>query len=229
MVMGITLNEIAEIHPTLYHMAEFGSWPSIRRHGLLSTTALLDLYAINGKSRTRIESERRRNMVPITSTKGDSACIRDQRPMSDTKLAGCLRDGLTPRDWYRLLNGKVFFWLTEARLETLLAAYSDRPQLVLEVDTSALLGKHGGRVFLTPMNTGCTSPMAFPRGLDSFLPPHAYPFEENRRKKGGKIKSIVELTVDYSVPDIADFTVRATHREFENGRSAIREVVYDRR
>lgn len=147
--------------------------------------------------------------------------------MSDKKLAGCLRDGLTPQDWYRMLNRKVFFWLTEARLETLLAAYSDRTQLVLEIDTAAMLRKHGNKVLLTPMNTGCTSPMAFPRGVDSFLPPHAYPFEENRRKKGGRAKAIVELTVDYAVPDIADFTVRATNREFKNGKSAVKKVVFE--
>jgi hypothetical protein len=227
--MGITLKEIAELHPRLYHMAEYGSWPSIRDNGLLSTTALLDLYTIKGESRTTIESTLRRNMVQVKGRKGETAWIRDQRPMSDKKLAGCLRDGLTPTDWYRMLNGKVFFWLTEARLETLLAAYGDRPQLVLEVDTAALLDEHSIKISLTPMNTGCTSPMAFPRGLDSFLSPGAYPFEENKRKKGGKTKAIVELTVDYSVPDIAAFTRRATHREVENGESKVIEVVYERR
>ena len=225
--MGVTLDEIAEIHPRLYHMAEQGSWPSICKHGLLSTTALLDLFAIEGQERFRIESELRRGMVPITNNSGESAWIRDQRPMNK-KLAGCLQDGLEPEDWYRILNRRIFFWLTEARLETLLAAYSDRPQLVLEVDTAALLAKYGGKVLLTPMNTGCTSPMAFPRGLDSFLPPHAYPFEENRLKKGGKTKAIVELTVEYAVPDIVVFVVRATHREFEDERSVVREIVYER-
>jgi hypothetical protein len=71
--------------------------------------------------------------------------------------------------------------------------------------------------------------MAFPRGLESFLSPRDYPFEENRRKKGGRRKAIVELTVEYSVPDIVDFTIRATHREFENGASRIVEVVHERR
>jgi hypothetical protein len=98
---------------------------------------------------------------------------------------------------------------------------------VLEVDTAALLDKHGAKTSLTPTNTGCTSPMAFPRGLDSFLSPGAYLFGENKRKKGGKTKAIVELTVDYSVPDIAAFTRRATHREIENGKSKVTEVVYD--
>jgi hypothetical protein len=226
--MGITLKEIAELHPRLYHMAEHGSWPSIRENGLLSTTALLDLYAIKGESRATIESMLRKNMVQVKGKKGETAWIRDQRPMSDKKLAGCLRDGLTPTDWYRMLNGRVFFWLTEARLETLLGAYGDRPQLVLEVDTAAMLDEHGATTSLTPMNTGCTSPMAFPRGLDSFLSPGMYPFEENKQKKGGKTKAIVELTVDYSVPDIAALTRRATHRKIENGKSKVIEVVYER-
>jgi hypothetical protein len=227
--MGIAFEEIAAIHPRLFHMAEYGSWRSIRKQGLLSTSALLDLYAIEGKHRVDIESKLRRDMVQVQGQDGGVAWIRDQRPMSDKKLAGCLRDGLTPTDWYRMLNGRVFFWLTEARLETLLAAYKDRPQLVLEVDTAALLDKHGAETTLTPMNTGCTSPMAFPRGLESFLSPRDYPFEENRRKKGGRTKAIVELTVEYSVPDIVDFTIRATHREFENGASRIVEVVHERR
>ena len=55
-----------------------------------------------------------------------------------------------------------------------------------------------------------------------------YPFEENRKKKGGTTKAIVELTVEYAVPDIADFTVRATHRAFENGKSVIQELVHRR-
>ena len=33
-------------YPTLYHMAEDGSWESIQRHGLLSTSALLDRFEI---------------------------------------------------------------------------------------------------------------------------------------------------------------------------------------
>jgi hypothetical protein len=38
----------------------------------------------------------------------------------------------------------------------------------------------------------------------------------------------VELTVDYSVPDIAALTRRATHRKIENRKSKVIEVVYER-
>jgi hypothetical protein len=226
--MPISLAEIANIHPKLFHMAQFGSWPLIRAQGLLSTSALLDLYGIDGNERARIECSLRRKPVQITTADGNSAWIRDQRPMSEGKLASCLKDGLTPTQWFRMLNERVFFWLTEARLKTLMQAYSDSPQLILEVDTSALLATHGDKVYLTPMNTGCTSPMAFPRGLSSFLPPNEYPFIENCKKKGGRQKAIVELTVLRSVPNIADLTIRANHREIRDGEFAALKTLYER-
>lgn len=226
--MGISYDEIAELHPILYHMAEFGIWESIRKHGLLSTSALLDLFGISGHARQNIEECRRRTSIPISDRQHGRAVIRDQRPMSDSKLAKCLRGGLTPRDWYRILNAKVFFWLTEARLLTLMKAYADTEHLVLEIDTAELLRRCGSCVMLTPMNTGTTTPMAFPRSLATFQPPHKYRFEINRKKKGGARKAIVELTVEHSVPNISDFTVRATHRRFENGSSLITENLFEK-
>jgi hypothetical protein len=228
MVVGVTLDKIVELHPVLYHMAEFGTWESIRTHGLLSTSALLDLFGYTGEKRANIEQCRRRTSIPITNDQHGNAVIRDQRPMSDSKLAKCLRDGLTPTDWYRILNGKVFFWLTEARLLTLMKAYADSEHLVLEVDTRELLRTCGDNVMLAPMNTGTTNPMAHPRGLATFQPPHRYRFEMNRKRKGGPRKAIVELTVNHSVCKISDFTVRATHRRYENGRAPITEIVFAR-
>ncbi len=225
--MGITLEKIAAIHPQLYHMAQFGSWPSIRDHGLLSTSALLDLFSIDDRERPTIEDERRGRTIEITDGNGAVAYIRDQRPMSDKKLASCLEDGLLPRDWYRILNRKVFFWLTKKRLETLMGAYSDEPHLVLEIDTEKLLSIHGHEVLLAPMNTGCTSPMAFPRGTNTFLRPEDYDFEGNRRKKGGPTKAIVELTVEYSVPDIAACTSRASHQQIEKGELELIEMLHE--
>ncbi len=226
--MGISHERIAELHPVLYHMAEFGTWDSIQKYGLLSTSALLDLFGKVGTEREQIESCRRKISIPISDTTHGKVVIRDQRPMSDSKLAKCLRGGLTPTDWYRILNGKVFFWLTEPRLITLMKAYADSDHLVLEVDTHELLSRWGDSVLLTPMNTGTTKPMAFPRGLSTFQPPHRYRFDMYKKRKGGARKAIVELTVSNSVPDIAEFTVRATHRRYDNERALITQVVFTR-
>jgi hypothetical protein len=209
-------------------MAQMGSWESVRSNGLLSTTALLDRYGTDGPGRHAIEEQLRKKAVSIMNSRGETAWIRDQRPMSERKLASCLKDGITPAEWYRKLNERVFFWLIEDRLNTLMRAYGDSPHLVLEVNTARLLERHSDQVFLAPMNTGTTSPMAFPRGRDTFLPPCDYPFEENAKKKGGARKAIVELTVMHSVPDIADLTNRAVHAQIVDGRIAVIETLYER-
>ncbi len=45
----LTAEYIADRWPRLFHVAEAGSWPSIQAHGLLSTSALLDLFGSAGR------------------------------------------------------------------------------------------------------------------------------------------------------------------------------------
>lgn len=209
MSQGITPDALAAHYPLLFHMAEAGSWPTIVKHGLLSTTALLDLFEVKGTRRQALESSHRPDSTLITHPIHGKAVIRDQKPMSDTGLIKALRDGLTPADWYRLLNGMVFFWLRRTRLETLLGAraYRSKRQTVLTISTSRLLARHKGRVMLSPMNSGCTKPFPHPRGRDTFLPLHQYPFETWAQKRRGG-DAVVELTVEHSVPDIKDVVTR---------------------
>ena len=159
------LEELVVDCPTLYHVAEDGSWPSIRERGLLSTTALLDLYGIQGVEREQIEAQRRSAGVPLEHLKLPRAVIRDQLPMDDVGLRRCLPPHIQPSDWYRLLNGKVFFWLTRARLRTLVNArpYRGRPHDVIEVSTRKLVEAHYDRIWFCPMNSGCTKPWPHPR------------------------------------------------------------------
>src|SRR5207253_9605742 len=85
--------------PQLYHMAEAGTWKSVRREGLLSTTALLDAFEIDGDLRCQIESCHRPECITISHPRLGTAVIRDQKPMSDRGLGKCLQ-GMTPREWY---------------------------------------------------------------------------------------------------------------------------------
>src|SRR5258708_33198871 len=120
--------EIADLinrFPRLFHMAEPGTWPSIQQHGLLSTCGLLDLFGIKGKERKLIETCQRPESVRISHPEYGSVVIRDQKPLSDKALVKCLQC-LTPTEWYKLLNKKVFFWLSEDRLVTLLRALAYR-------------------------------------------------------------------------------------------------------
>jgi hypothetical protein len=93
-------SDLVEIYPRLWHMAEDGSWDSIRERGLLSTTALLDLYSVNGPTRISLESTQRPQSVSISRVGLPDAVIRDQKPMSDAALKECLLDGIEPAEWY---------------------------------------------------------------------------------------------------------------------------------
>ncbi len=205
------LEELLSNSPTLYHMAERGSWPSIRRHGLLSTTALLDRFEIYGQERTSIEARRRPTSVFLNQPAVGSAVVRDQLPMDDRGLTRCLQDGLTPEAWYRLLNGMVFFWLTRDRLVRLLNAgtYRGLEHDVLELNAKALVDTYANNIWLCPMNSGCTKPFPHPRGHATFqrIAANHYSQWKKKRKQGERV---VELAVDHSVADVARFVSRVT-------------------
>lgn len=199
-------------YPRLWHMAEDGSFDSILKHGLLSTSALLDLHAISGAKREAIERMRRPESVVINGKGVPSATIRDNKPMTASALEKCLEDGLTPEEWFALLNDRAFFWLSKTRLNKLLnaRAYRERPQTVLTVDTESLLEAHRDRIELSPLNSGATIYNPLPRGRTSFLPIAEYPFDQRRVEKGREYW-VVELVVPGGVPDIKDHLIAAHH------------------
>jgi hypothetical protein len=196
----VNIGQLASRYPVLYHMAEDGSWEGIRGLGLLSTSALLDRFEVEGERRRRIESARRPEIEAIQHPERGRALIRDNKPMQETVLERCLA-GMAPREWYETLNRRVFFWVDRKRLLKLLGAraYRDRPHLVLELDTVELLRRHAEDVTLSAINSGATFPMnPAPRGPDTFRRIGDHP----------RGKAIVELVVDYAVPEAADLTLR---------------------
>ncbi len=200
------LDGLLAAHPVLFHAAERGSWPQIERHGLLSTSALLDLWDVAGEERRRIESERRPEGVVLAHPVHGRVLVRDQKPMDDAGLRRCLRDGLEPADWYRLLNARVFFWLTHARLLRLLNArpYRALEHDVLELDASALVMAYRQHITLSPINSGAARPFGTPRGRDTFLPIAEFPYSDWKRRRANK-EAVVELCVSGGVPDVARF------------------------
>ena len=211
-----TVEEIIGRYPVLFHMAELNSWPSILQHGLLSTSALLDRFEIQGVERAAIETEWRPNSVRIEHEVYGAAVIRDQRPMPPRTLAPLL-EGMEPSDWYRLLNRKSFFWATEDRLFRLLDAgpYRNRVHDVLKVDTRELLERHVDRITLATFNTGVSSfGPKFKRGAETFLSIPDYPL-------GTTFDDVVEVVADYHVPHVAEFTLAV---EQWKGKSFQREV-----
>lgn len=195
-------------------MAEDGSWPLIAQLGLLSTEALVDAFEIEPERRTQLLAAHRPARVTICSDRYGEAVIRDQIPLRESLLARVLQDDLIPADWYRMLNSFTFFWPTEQRLRTLLAAqaYRDRVHTVLTVDTERLLDLHGERVRLSPINSGSTLFNPRPRGQATFRTVEAYPYREMRQHRG-PAGAIAEVAVLGGVEPIEPILVRVERRQ----------------
>ncbi len=192
------LAHFSKRYPRLYHMAQSGSWPSIRERGLLSTSALLDLLEVTGSTRREIESRWRPTGVPISHPIHGTAVIRDQWPMPPEHLAAGL-NGIAPQQWYEFLNRKTFLWLSEDRLIRMLNArpYRATAHDVLTLDTRMFVGEYMERIKVCPINSGFAMPMfgkVTPRSFETFQ-------TIERRAQTQGLGGLAELTVDYAAPD----------------------------
>ncbi|QQS13882.1 MAG: hypothetical protein IPK81_06660 [Rhodospirillales bacterium] len=148
----------------VFHIAEAANWPSIRRDGLLSASALVARAGSRPDDRAAIAGQRAARVVL-----SDGSVIRDQAPMPPDALRGCLV-GMRPTQWYALLNGKVFFWCDADRVERHLRACRRTPQIVLTIDAGALLARHRDRAHVAPFNTGNARRRPATRGRATFVP-----------------------------------------------------------
>ena len=202
----------------IYHLAEASNWPLIQRDGLLSASRLLSAAGLAGLERAqRLAHTELPNLVHI----------RDQRPMPPTALKNCLC-GISPADWYAMINSRVFFWLDPDRLNRQRAACEPRPQVVIAIDSAGLVAAHEGHVAVTPINTGNARRKPARRGAATFVPfaewirsgwaSEAAALGIPVRKRSHQP---VELVVIDAVPDIMRFVVEivrlATRRPFVPG------------
>ena len=188
--------------PRLFHVTETGAWPSIRRRGLLSTSALLDLFSLPEPLRSQIEAQPRLRDVVLEDPHVARVVIRDNRPLRPHILRSCLKGSVS--DWCRLLNARVFFWASERRLRNHLRARGHRGQArdILVVDTRRLLARHRDSISLCAFNSGSALyPNAPRRGADSFLPVDVYPFDRYRVRQGAS-EAVAEVCVAHGLIDI---------------------------
>lgn len=204
----MTAEELAERHPRLHHVTTPGAWPLIERHGLLPTAALLELFEVDPARREALTTRRRAASAPIEHPAHGRALITDNAPLSEVALARCLEDGLTPADWLRMLNARVFFWADRARLDGLLNARLNRGRAreVLSFDTLGLARAHAALMEVSPINSGSTIRKPARRGLATFTPLLAMEYRDWQRRRGGR-DTIVEVTVRGGVPDAAHHLV----------------------
>ncbi len=214
------ITEFVARYPLVYHMAERGTWPSIESRGLMSTTAVLDLYGVRGERRVQLERRHRSEKVTLTHARFGAIVLRDQKPMPVSRLRMCLPSTVSASAWYRHINRRVFFWVEEHRLRRLLKArpYRTLDHDVLIVRTEQLLARYETAATVARMNSGNTFPAPAKRDMRLFQPIADYPTTRTGRPK----PDIVELTVDYAVPDIRRFVVDVRHMRADLDFGSIR-------
>jgi hypothetical protein len=197
---------------TVYHLAEAANWPTIERCGLKCAAELLAESGLGATQRRRYGREQR----PSHTTLPNGVQIRDQRPMPRAALAGCVK-GMSPEDWYALINTHVFFWLDPERLDRQRQACEPRPQMVLTFDAAELMATHRDRVFLTPINTGSARRRPAVRGAASFVPLQTWAtsgWNSEAKALGttprARSQPPAEFTIVGSLPDAMRFVLRVT-------------------
>ena len=193
-----------------YHLAEPANWPSIRRHGLLSTERLLDLAKVTENEREAILCQHRPESIVLAS----GVIIRDQKPMPPLLLARALPKDVSPCEWYRFLNRFVFLWSNRERVERHLGACG-RPQILLAFDAPQLLEQLGDTIYLSPINSGNARRRPAPRSTDTFVPYREWIKSgwraingESRRRSGPPAEILVEGNLTLKPFLLAAGTVR---------------------
>jgi len=191
----MTLEYFLQYRPWVYHTTDKSSLAGIKRFGLQSAE---EIVGLTGADARVLLAQRREERRFLPDVEGCKFSLRDQKPMSDAALRKCLEFPLTPSDWYRLINKRVFFWVSPSTADALHSAKATHgsTQVLLKVDARAFLSKYYARAEVTTINAGYAGRRPARRGLATFTPLAKY---ENG------VKSIVELTIVGSVPDIWEF------------------------
>ena len=158
------MKQMPPVPEHVYHLLEAVNWPSIQEHGLLSACTLLQRHGLPVEGAGELVMTQRPGLVPLSP----EVTLRDQLPMPPGALARCLV-GMTPGEWYQLLNQRVFFWWGQERLERHLHACSGRPQVLLTLPTAPLLEQYGAQASVTPINTGNARRHPARRGRATFV------------------------------------------------------------
>lgn len=160
--------------------------------------------------RRNLMTGRRIDRVPLDHPAYGHIVINDNRPLSVAKLAKVLDDGLSPADWLRMLNERVFFFTSKKPLETLQGAQLNRGEAkdLIEVDTLALATRYWNAMEIVPFNSGNTNYAAARRGIATFAPLRATSYEKWRWRRGRKSPdTIKEVAIRGSVSDLRDFVI----------------------
>jgi hypothetical protein len=183
------VGSFAKHFPRLYHLTFASNLPSIREHCLLSPQALAHRYSFSPEESTAILESRRRCIQQL-----HGVTIRDQRAAQEWRMRSCLV-GITAAEWITLLNSKIFFFVSRQKADVFAESYAAYDNLLIEVDTAALLATYAEHASLCRINSGSFLYNPRPRGRASFIPLDAYSYKNKR-------DTPAELSIDLPIPEI---------------------------
>lgn len=202
--------DLIRLYPELFHVAADDSWPQIKRHGLLSPTALVTRWGVKqGGPQSAILGHRRSESRILEHPDYGTAVLRHQKALHEPSLENCL-DDLTVAEWYDLLNDRVFFFLQRGRLEQVLGArlYRGDAHTVITLNTKSLVAAHEDEIELSAINSGYAQRhSAEPRGSATFQSIEEFT-HPSRAHASTKTLDVAELAVRRGVRDIGEHVVR---------------------
>ncbi|MFV2017308.1 DUF7002 family protein [Micromonospora sp. LOL_023] len=77
----MNVEELVERHPQVFHTTSATAWPSVQRHGLLSTQRLIELFGLDAAERGRLLGAPHTHSAVLRAPGLPPAVIRDQKPM----------------------------------------------------------------------------------------------------------------------------------------------------
>lgn len=165
----------------LYHLTDRANFDKIKADKeLLSTEAIVNLSSLDDNTKSEFLSQRRKSHETIEIGE-HKYHIRDQRPISPLNLVKCLTTGFSVKDFFRMLNNRVFFWPTIKRLNSHYKRYARENPIIIMVSTDELLKINPHSEFCR-LNSGATRSNSHlkgappERGNGTFLPAEEFKY-----------------------------------------------------
>ena len=196
-------SDLAAVAPQLFHLTAGDAWESIQEHGLRSATWLVRALALEEERAAALLTAPRES-VEVIGDPADPlghATLRDQKPLTLSKLER-LVEGITPENYIRLINDRVYFYMKAADVERVRGVRDaeGQPQLLLTLDSRRLLADYQGSVRVAKINTGATIGMQGRRGPRTWLAIDKFP---------GRATEVKEFTVLDGISEVMPYLVSA--------------------
>ncbi len=198
------VDQLAQRFPNLWHVTFADGWNGIQRHGFLRAIDVLP------KRCRALRTE----PTCVDMADGTRIMLRDQlRTRVDPTRS---LDGITPSEWWQLVNSRVYFFCRQREADTLVDSYLGREftQEVIKLRTKPLLEVVTKDIEVTTVNVGVFPRTKGPsRGRSSFIPLADYPLADAPK--------IREITVVARVPATSTAITSIVRHEVDGHRSRV--------